>query len=152
MQVEEVTGGCLCGSVSVRIPARRNDVGVCHCATCRQWGSGPWMALQVPGAVISGDDLAVHRSSVFAERGFCRRCGTHIFHRPQEGPELAISAGLFPTSGLHIAREIFFDAKPPFYRFVAESEKRSGASMAREWFPRLLYRRMGRWLGTLRRK
>lgn len=107
------------------------------------------MSLQVPGAVITGGELTVYRSSAFAERGFCRRCGTHIFHRPQDGPELAVSAGLFQSAGLHIAREIFFDAKPAFYRFVADSTKRSGASMAYEWLPRLLRRRAGRWLRKL---
>jgi len=92
-----------------------------------------------------GDELAVYRSSAFAERGFCRRCGAHIFHRPQDGPELAVSAGLFQSADLHIVTEIFFDAKPPFYRFVANSEKRSSASMAQEWLPRLIRRRIRRW-------
>ena len=151
MQANELAGRCLCGGVVVRLPVPANDVGVCHCATCRQWNSGPWMSLQVPDAVISGSELSVYRSSAFAERGFCRRCGTHIFHRPQDGPELAVSAGLFQSLDLHIAREIFFDAKPAFYRFVADSEKRSSVSMAREWLPRLLHRRVGRWLGKVRK-
>ena len=105
------------------------------------------MALQVPGGLVSGDTLVVHRSSSFAERGFCGRCGTHIFHRPQDGPELAISAGLFDSASLQIKREIFYDAKPPFYHFEAGSEKRSAANVSREWLPRLLHRRLRRWLG-----
>ena len=99
------------------------------------------MSLQVPGASVDGETLTVFRSSAFAERGFCHVCGTHIFHRPQDGPELAISAGLFPDNGMHIAREIFSDAKPPFYRFVADSEERTTASMAIEWLPKLIWRR-----------
>lgn len=149
-RADDLSGTCLCGGVSVRLPIAMDDVGVCHCSTCRRWASGPWMALQAPGASIEGETLATYRSSGFAERGFCRRCGTHIFHRPQDGPELAVSAGLFDISGLHIAREIFHDAKPPFYHFVAVSEKRSNASMAREWLPRLLYRRIGRWIRAWR--
>ena len=140
----EMEGRCLCGSVEVRIPFPTHDVGVCHCGRCRRWGSGPWMSLQVPGAVIAGDSLTIFRSSAFAERGFCRVCGTHIFHRPQDGPELAVSSGLFPSDHLHIAREIFSDAKPPFYRFVAESEKRSTISMGMEWLPKLIWRRAKR--------
>jgi len=142
--MSEIEGHCLCGGVTVRLPSPTYDVGVCHCDRCRRWGSGPWMSLQVPGAVVSGETLTVYRSSAFAERGFCRTCGTHIFHRPQDGPELAISSGLFPPEGLHIAREIFSDAKPPFYRFVADSEKRSTMSMALEWLPKLLWRRARR--------
>jgi hypothetical protein len=139
-----IEGHCLCGGVRVVLPAPVSDVGACHCDRCRRWGSGPWLALQVPGAVISGDTLTIYRSSMFAERGFCRRCGTHIFHRPQDGPELAVSSGLFPSDHLHIAREIFSDSKPPFYRFVADSEKRTGASMAQEWLPKLIWRRAKR--------
>lgn len=143
--IDPLEGRCLCGGVVVRLPTEVDDVGVCHCRTCRRWGSGPWMALQAPGSLISGDALVVHRSSRFAERGFCGRCGTHIFHRPQDGPELAISAGLFDRSSFQIRREIFYDAKATFYRFEAESERRSTADLWREWVPRILVRRLRRW-------
>jgi hypothetical protein len=100
------------------------------------------MALQVPGARIEGDMLRVYAATAFAERGFCRVCGAHIFHRPKDGPELAVSAGLFDADGLHVAREIFIDRKPPWYRFVADSVKRTEASMIREWLPRIIWRRV----------
>jgi hypothetical protein len=64
--------------------------------------------------VCSGDTLTIYRPSRFAERGFCRTCGTHICHRPQDGPELAVFSGLRPSDHLHIAREIINDFKPPF--------------------------------------
>ena len=142
--MSEIEGRCLCEGVAVRIASPSRDVGVCHCARCRRWGSGPWLSLQVPNAVISGDSLTIFRSSAFAERGFCRTCGTHIFHRPQDGPELAVSSGLFASDRFYIAREIFSDAKPPFYRFDANSEKRSTTSMAMEWLPKLVWRRAKR--------
>ena len=104
------------------------------------------MSLQVPDAVITGKTLVVFHSSTFAERGFCSVCGTNIFHRPQDGPVLAVSCGLFPADGMYIAREIFVDAKPPFYHFVADSEKRSTTSMAAEWLPKLIWRRLIRLL------
>jgi hypothetical protein len=63
------------------------------------------MSLQAPGSVISGADLTIFPSSTFAERGFCRCCGTHTFHRPQDGPELALSASLIQSADLHIERE-----------------------------------------------
>ncbi len=101
------------------------------------------MAVQVPGSEITGETLVVYRSSSFAERGFCGRCGSHVFHRPRQGPELAISAGLLENPDFRIAREIFDDARPPFYRFEADSVKRSGLSMALEWLPKLIGRRLG---------
>ncbi|WAC25355.1 GFA family protein [Blastomonas sp. SL216] len=124
-----------------------HDVGVCHCHICRAWTSGPWMALQVPEANVEGDDLAVFRSSSFAERGFCRTCGSHIFHRPIDGPELAISAGLFRDPAQFVAREIFVDSQPRQYRFEGVESRRTGVSMALEWLPKILKRRVLRWLG-----
>ena len=128
--------------MTVTLPEPHRDVGVCHCTLCRKWGSGPWMALQVPGASISGDTLRVYESSGFAERGFCKLCGTHIFHRPKGGPELAISAGLFDTRGFYVDREIFFDSRPSWYRFEADSRKRTQLSMAVEWIPKMIWRRI----------
>jgi len=146
------TGGpilhCLCGGVEVRLSSLPETVGVCHCAMCRRWTSGPWMAVQAPGSAITGDTLAVYSSSQFAERGFCSRCGSHIFHRPKDGPELAISAGLLPDGQFTITREIFHDAKPLWYRFDAKSHKRGGLGMALEWGPKLAWRRLARlWRG-----
>lgn len=103
------------------------------------------MAIQVPEAVISGEGLTRYASSRFAERGFCKDCGTHIYHRPKDGPELAISAGLFEDPDMFVAREIFADSNPPFYRFEANSIKRSGLSMAFEWGPKLLWRTLASW-------
>lgn len=132
---------CLCGGVQVHLSSLPDTVGVCHCALCRRWTSGPWMAVQAPGSDIRGDTLEVFSSSDFAERGFCSRCGTHIFHRPKQGPELAISAGLLPEGDYSITREIFHGDKPPWYRFDASSRKRGAVSMALEWGPKLSWRR-----------
>jgi hypothetical protein len=143
-------GQCLCGEVRVTVPASIKDVGVCHCRMCRRWGSGPWMSIQAPSDTqIDGANLKVFRSSWAAERGFCGRCGSHIFHRPQDGPELAVSVGLFDEEHFHIGREICHDAKPPYYRFEADGERSSSAVLAVEWLPRLVWRRL---LRTFRRR
>ena len=138
-------GECVCGEVSVIMVKPIADVGVCHCRMCRRWGSGPWMSLQAPPETqIDGSALTVFRSSWAAERGFCGKCGSHIFHRPQDGPELAVSVGLFDGSEFQIAREICHDTKPPFYRFDANSERSSSAALALRWLPRLVWRRLSR--------
>ena len=112
-------GKCLCTAITVRLPEKVTDVGVCHCAMCRRWNSGPWMSFQVPEAEITGKPLAVYRSSAFAERGFCARCGSHIFHRPQDGPELAISAGQY---GTRVASEIAqAEGCAVAFRFLADA-------------------------------
>lgn len=135
-------GQCLCGGVRVSIPVARNAVGACHCAMCRRWCSGPWMAIQAPEAEIAGETLRIFQASGFAERGFCGTCGSSIFHRPVLGPEIAVGAGLFDAEGLTLTHEIFHDGKPAFYRFEGDTRKRSALSMALEWGPRLLWRRI----------
>lgn len=100
------------------------------------------MAIQAPEAEIAGDTLQTFQASSFAERGFCGRCGSSIFHRPTLGPEIAVSAGLFEAKGLTLTHEIFHDGKPAFYRFQGDTRKRSALSMALEWGPRLLWRRL----------
>jgi hypothetical protein len=99
------------------------EIGICHCEMCRRWGSGSWLALQAPDSEIVGDSLIVHRSSSFAEWGFCGACGTHIFHRPHGGPEMAVSVGLFDDGGRRIAREMFVDRKPGYLRYDTDAEK-----------------------------
>ncbi|UUL83490.1 hypothetical protein NMP03_04485 [Sphingomonas qomolangmaensis] len=103
------------------------------------------MALQVPEAVVEGDDMAIFRSSGFAERGFCRTCGSHIFHRPIDGPELAVSAGLFRDDRQYVDGEIFVDSQPAHYRFEGVANRRTSTSMAFEWLPKLIARRAGSW-------
>lgn len=100
------------------------------------------MAIQAPEAVIRGDTLMVYSSSAYAQRGYCNGCGSHIFHRPKIGPELAIAAGLFDGKGLTLTHEIFHDHKPAFYRFAEPTLKRSSLSMALEWVPRVVWRRL----------
>jgi hypothetical protein len=138
----EIRGRCLCGGVSVSLPFAVHDVGVCHCKMCRQWTSGPWLALHVPDAVVEGDTLVTFKASSFAERGFCSRCGAHIFHRPVNGPELAVSAGLFDDKRQFIDREIFVDSQPPHYGFENRGSRRTAFSMAAEWLPKLIWRRL----------
>ena len=98
------------------------------------------MALQVPEAVVTGATLVVFQSSAFAERGFCSKCGAHIFHRPKVGNELAVSAGLFSDPDQFIAREIFVDSQPASYGFENRGSRRTSLSMAMEWGPKLVWR------------
>jgi hypothetical protein len=131
--------------VQVSLPISIRDVGACHCRMCRKWTSGPWMALRAPPETrIEGEDVRIFSSSAFAERGFCGVCGSALFHRPKNGPELAVSAGLFDPGDLRLTREIFFDAKPSFYAFANETIKRSSFVMALAWAPRLLWRALTR--------
>src|SRR5204862_150671 len=77
----KLEGKCLCGAVQVRIAPPGPHVGACHCGMCRRWGGGPALSLRlVPDPEIEGAEHVVrYPSSDWAERGFCRTCGTHLF-------------------------------------------------------------------------
>ena len=89
-------GSCLCGAVAVSAPDQ-TEVAACHCGMCRRWGGGPLLAVHCGHDVhISGtEQVTVFKSSEWAERGFCSRCGTHLFYRVVQGNEYIVPVGLF---------------------------------------------------------
>ncbi len=121
----EHRGACLCGAVSVTAQAKSHSIGVCHCKMCRQWGGGPMFAAECEQAVTFEGEahIATFRSSEWAERGFCKTCGTHLFFRFTEDNHYAIPIGLLEDSDAWaLFEQIFIDRKPAFYSF-AENTK-----------------------------
>lgn len=119
--MKESTGSCLCGAVTITVPEDdTHDVSICHCGMCRQWGSGPLMSIECSENVtISGqENIAVYRSSDWAERAFCRTCGTHLFYKLVESGTYELSCGLFPDGQKRMASQIYIDNKPDFYDFA----------------------------------
>ncbi|NNC48324.1 MAG: GFA family protein [Sphingomonas sp.] len=138
-------GRCLCGSITVIVDPPVSEFGICHCRSCRRWQSRPWLAIQAPHAKIEGDTLKVFRSSALAERGFCMKCGSHIFHRPVEGPDLAVSIGLFEDSdALTPNMAIFADHTPQWLHLDDKVPHYSGLMMTAIWAPKLFWRALTR--------
>lgn len=125
-------GTCLCGAIKIQADKMSTEVGACHCGTCRTWGGGPLMATNCGTEVtITGEEnLGVFDSSPWAERGFCKRCGTHLFYRiKQTGPTL-IPLGLLHTDAkLSFTSQVFIDEKPAYYDFSNETETMTGAEV-----------------------
>ncbi|MCP8900538.1 GFA family protein [Gilvimarinus xylanilyticus] len=122
-------GHCLCGSIEIDAPSIHN-IDLCHCSMCRRWGSGPMHALHCEGDVsFSGDTPSRYRSSEWAERGFCRQCGTHLFYYLIPADQYILSAGLFQQQELSLTQETFVDEKPDYYSLQAESKKMTGAEV-----------------------
>jgi hypothetical protein len=123
------TGACLCKAVRMTVAVQHEEVAACHCNMCRKWGGGPLLAVDCAGGVrIEGEDsLAVYPSSDWAERGFCRRCGTHLFYRLKEGPHYAVPVGLL-DGGVpwRLTQQIFIDEKPQFYTFADATRELTG--------------------------
>lgn len=131
-QAERITGHCLCGAVTVRATPVRRHVEACHCTMCRRWSGGAYLGVQCGTAVeFEGEDNVVrYRSSEWAERGFCGRCGTSLFYHYLPIGTYGLLAGLFPDDALMpLNEEIFIDEKPDYYAFAGDTEKMTGAEV-----------------------
>jgi len=117
-------GQCLCGAVSIQIK-QVDQVDACHCGMCRRWGGGPYMSID-GGAEpqITGEAFITrYDSSDWAERGFCSKCGTHLFYFLKPKQQYFLTAGFFDDlTDLDFNKQIFIDQKPSFYEFANNTE------------------------------
>ncbi|MFC4728471.1 GFA family protein [Coralloluteibacterium thermophilus] len=125
-------GRCLCGAVRLTATKAGRHVDACHCATCRRWSGGPLLALDcgTDVRIEGGEHVALYDSSEWAQRGFCARCGTHLFFRMREGGGYFVPVGLLePAEGVRLASQIFVDSKPAYYNFAEATTMMTGAEV-----------------------
>ena len=125
------SGSCLCGAVSYQLSAEPNEFGACHCDMCRKWSGGIYLGLEVPrdGVEISGaDSLTTYPSSPWAERAFCKTCGSSVYYRvtapgPHEGTYHFGVGTLDDAGGAALTGELFIDNKPKGYSFAEKTHQ-----------------------------
>ena len=132
MSEEAITasGACLCGKVTFEA-SLKPGIGACHCGMCSKWSAGPFMSAHAVGPVkLTGEEnIATYPSSQWAERGFCKACGSNLYYRllPRPGlpdGEYILSAGLVSDqSKFKFDHEVFIDHAPGWYQF-SDEEKR----------------------------
>lgn len=117
-------GVCLCESVTVDVNDA-NEFEACHCGMCRRWGGGPFLAVHC-GADVTVDGkefVTIFSSSEWAERAFCKNCGSHLYYRLKGSNEYVVQLGLFQQiDNFVFKQQIFIDKKPAFYAFANETE------------------------------
>ena len=113
---------CLCGAVSLET-AENRELHACHCGKCRTWGSGASFTLAARSPEITGSEhIAHYQSSEWAQRRFCKHCGTHLF--VQVGNDYYMNAGLFAdNAGFETTSQIFIDCKAPYYDLANDTPK-----------------------------
>lgn len=93
-------GGCLCGRISYRISGEIRGVINCFCSQCRKT-SGHYVAAvrcALEQFELIGDDtLTWYDSSNSARRGFCSKCGSSLFWKPNQGNTISVMAGTLET-------------------------------------------------------
>ena len=113
----DLTGRCACGAVTVRAKVPKT-FGVCHCRTCRRWAGGVWMGVRTMAPPQIDGPIKIWDSSAFADRAFCEKCGTCIWHRPKMTNAPTLGLGLFDDqSGWTMNRQIFVEEQPEHYAF-----------------------------------
>ena len=124
-----VKGSCLCKAVKVSTTSTNNEVGACHCGMCRKWGGSSLLVIDCSSDVsFEGEEnIEVYQSSDWAERGFCKKCGSHLFHRLKQNNQHYIPVGIFDDrKGLVFDHQIFIDEKPEFYSFANKTKNMTG--------------------------
>lgn len=94
------TGSCLCNGVRFEIGGELAPIQICHCQQCRKAQGTPF-ASNIPVAVSTfrlkaGSEL-LHEfeSSPGKRRVFCSRCGSPVFSKRDQVPDvIRIRAGL----------------------------------------------------------
>lgn len=131
-------GRCLCGAVKFTVKSMNNSVDTCHCGMCRRWGGGPLMSVSCGAGVTfeGGKNITVYHSSDWAERGFCRKCGSHLFYRLKESNDYQIPTGLFDIQGsFKLELQVFIDRKPSFYSFANKTKEMTEAQVIEKFAP-----------------
>lgn len=120
----KLTGRCMCGAVRIRCTAIEPKVTACHCDMCRRWSSGPYFEVSCKDVTFEGEEnITTIRSSDWAERGFCNKCGSNLFYHIIDSKDFQIAAGAIDDpSDLRLSLQVFTDRKPTFYS-LAERTK-----------------------------
>jgi hypothetical protein len=76
-------GGCFCGAVEIEAAGAPEEMGYCHCGSCRAYTGAPLVAFALFKAenvrVTKGASLLGRfQKTEMSERQFCTRCGGHI--------------------------------------------------------------------------
>ena len=117
------TAKCLCGEVRLTLELANNEAGACHCGMCRRWAGGPLIAVGAQSVIYDAKDtLTKYKSSEWAEREFCCKCGSGILYRvTMEGTFHGMTHVPFgildDISGLELTSEVFIDNRPDLYKF-----------------------------------
>ncbi len=138
MKSQVVTGNCLCGAVSLGFNLEKDSFGACHCGMCRKWSGGPALAVEGGSAItLQGEEfITLFDSSQWAERGFCKVCGTHLFYRLKAGGFINFPLGLLNNvEHLKFDMQIFIDKKPDHYAFVNSTENMTESEVFAKYAP-----------------
>ena len=118
---------CLCGGINIKVKGKLRHVSNCHCSQCMKTHGNYSAYTACPEnqiTFINKKTLKWYKSSVFAKRGFCSKCGASIFYKVNKSKNICIAAGMFnnPTK-LKTTANIFVKGKLDYYRLDSKLPK-----------------------------
>ena len=134
-----LTGHCLCGAVTIAVAGEHDRrIGACHCRMCQRWSGGLFLCFRADASAVAiTGEVTRYRSSAFAERAFCPRCGSHLWFNdvrdtgPPESYELM--PGLFDAARAWPLRsEIYIDRAMASVHLAGDHRRRSRAEYEAE--------------------
>lgn len=132
-------GRCLCGKVKVTAPSIGNKIHACHCGMCQRWAGGPSLSVDCGNDVsFEGEgDIGIYDSSDWAQRGFCKICGGHLFYRVKDRDQYFLPVGIFDDGEAFVLdAQLFIDEKPSYYCFSNVTHNVTGAELFAKYTPK----------------
>jgi len=122
----------MCGAVRFTAQNVPATYGICHCEMCRRWTGSAFVNVEIPSDGIAWSNeaqIGTLQTSDWAERGWCRRCGSHLYWRMTDhsvdGATTDVPLGLFDdANGFALSHEIYIDHKPDSFSFVGDGHKK----------------------------
>jgi hypothetical protein len=129
-----ITGHCLCGAVTITVTGKHDPrVGACHCRMCQRWSGGLFVCFTADASAVTvTGEVGRYRSSSFAERAFCPRCGSHLwFSEVGDGGEprsYELMPGLFDAAcDWPLRSEIYADRAMASVRLAGDHRRKTRA-------------------------
>ncbi|MEO1902508.1 MAG: GFA family protein [Alcanivorax sp.] len=122
------TGRCLCGGVRFQIDQALAPIQVCHCQECQR-AQGAAFAAITPVATSAlrfetGSELITEFSSSPGKyRAFCQRCGSPLYSRRDDMPEVRrLRAGVIdPPVTVPVASHAYVAEQAPWCRLADDA-------------------------------
>lgn len=122
MSLNILHGGCLCGGVRYEIAGTMQAPEHCHCGMCRKAHGAAFStnaAVRTDDLhVVSGADLlSEYESSPNRRKCFCSRCGSQLFIRRLNRPEVSVVTlgSLDDDPAVRPLRHVFTASKASWY-------------------------------------
>lgn len=134
MTKHQIKGHCLCGAVQIALIEPKQHVEVCQCNMCRRWSGSLFAGVSGESYTVNGEDaVETYRSSDWAERAFCRKCGSNLWFTFLPTGHRGFLAGLFDgASAYPLEREIFADQQTGWSKLPGDHPRLTGEEVIAE--------------------